>query len=71
MFKVGDKVVCAYNTFYDGIVPLSVNKIYEVFGIETNYIWIINDLGHSTHYMMDRFILLSEYRVNLIDEILT
>ena len=75
-FKEGDKVVCVSNKINGLTLPLklSIDKIYTVESTEyKNRVFSIvvnNDNGVSNSYFSNLFIELSEYRNNVVENIL-
>lgn len=70
----GDSVICIDNIYIDNIFPLTIGKIYTIVHCESGssgvYVKVFNDLGLRCLYKGDRFVRLSDYRIEVIDEIL-
>ena len=74
-FKVDDLVVCVYNreSSIKGEVTrstISIGTIYKVNHSAKYFISLYNDYNMLGSYDYNQFMLLSDYRVNIIDEII-
>lgn len=78
-FKIGDKIICVNNSYSrvgkDTIIntDLSMWGVYVVMDIKgslNEVVWVINNKGILDYFYKDRFVKLSLYRNNKIDEIL-
>ena len=70
---IGNKIVCINNMSRLGdnkFVNVTIDKVYTSIDKDNVSISIINDLGNRRGFSRSRFILLSEYRKNTINEIL-
>ena len=70
---IGNKIVCINNMSRLGdnkFVNVTIDKVYTIIDKDNVSISIINDLGNRRGFSRSRFILLSEYRKNTINEIL-
>lgn len=71
IFSIGDKVICVNIIGLRWGLDITLYNIYEVVNIyEDNEVAVYNDRGKLKYYRPHRFELLSEYRVNIINEIL-
>ena len=80
VFKRGDKIVCIDNSISnspDFNIVLTYGKVYEVYAdsivnrvTETELVYVDDDIGMGNFFSSHRFILLSEYRSRVINEIL-
>lgn len=65
-FIVGESVICLLNNR----ASLTVGKLYQIKGVDSDTINIVNDEGYDYYYDFDRFMLISEFRQHNIDQIL-
>lgn len=72
-FGKGDTVVCINNDNrgYTNLY-LTLYKVYTVVDNDSSIgtLWVKDDSGRNTNYVTERFVSLSEYRTNIIDDIL-
>lgn len=68
-----DKYVCVLPGFGISIVPLTLNKVYDgklpFLNYDNGYITVVDDEGNQRNFKSDRFVLLSDYRINRLNEI--
>lgn len=70
--EIGDSVICLDNEFIElGIVyPITVGKVYTILDKDSIFITIISDDNLRSPFSNKRFMLLSEHRLNVINNIL-
>ena len=79
-FKRGVYIVCKDNYLSGRDTFLTIGKIYRVvedsyidypdYNIAIEFVYVINNMGEKIEYNVNRFVLLSEYRIDIINEIL-
>lgn len=70
-FKKGDRIVCINNDNNGASFYLTIGRIYIVSdGSTEDSVWIEDDVRRFSNYISKRFISVSEYRQNIINDIL-
>lgn len=73
MFKVGSGVICVSNILIEGwdFRSLTIDKLYLIIDINSNYIKVFDDNGDFSSYPSKCFEDVVTYRNRIIDNILT
>lgn len=57
-FKVGDKVVAVVND----ADMLTIDKIYEIVGVNDRFVFVINDLNNKDYFYPNKFVLAEDLK---------